>query len=224
VAGLVAGAVSWGAGELAYGAFQPPLSKVTTGTIVLIMATRPDSNAADAKNATLAFAILGSVLGLFLGVAGGLVRRNLLRGVWAGAVGLVLGGLAGAFASLPLLGLYYRQLVPNPNDLMRPLLTHGGIWCAVGATGGLAFGLGSGNWRRLLNAISGAILGAALATALYEGIGIAAFPASSTTEPLPPSWDVRLLARVLVSVFAALGAAAGAWEPAPPKSEAVAEV
>ena len=110
--------------------------------------------------------------------------------------------------TLLLLPLYYRRFVPDPNDMALPLLIHGGIWCAISAVSGLAFGFGTGSGRRLLNAASGAFLGAAIATILYEVIGVELFPDSQSIDPMANSSTVRLLARLLVSVMAAAGAAA----------------
>jgi hypothetical protein len=211
-AGLAAGLVAWVEGEAVFGYFVAPLSPVSVGPMVLMQATTPAVNAADVKNATLAFAILGSSLGLLLGVAGGLVRRDPRRCSLAGVVGWVLGGLVGALASMPFLALFYRQNVADPNDFLLPLLMHAGIWCPIGAVGGLAFGLGSGGGPRLLNAAIGGFLGAAIATILFEIIGIGVFPDDRSTDPLANTWVLRLLARLLVAVFAALGAAIAARE------------
>ena len=212
-AGLAAGVASWAVGEASYGAFKTPLSPVQVGPIVMMQETLPFTKISDAKNATLAFAVMGGVLGLFLGAAGGVVRRAPSRSAFAGLAGLVLGGLSGTLSSWPLLALYYRQHVPDPNDLLFPLMVLGGIWSITGAAGGLAFGLGSGRPRHLFNAASGAFLGVLLATILYGVIGVIIFPDSNPTDPLAKSGALRFLARVLVSVSGAMGAAVGSWDP-----------
>ena len=48
------------------------------------------------RNAMMTFGILGAVLGLGLGLAGGLTRRSILWSILAATIGLVLGGAAGA--------------------------------------------------------------------------------------------------------------------------------
>lgn len=214
LAGLVAGIASFAAGEFSYVYHKAPLSTFSIGMIRTTAAKTEDVNATVAKNAILTFAILGIALGATLGAAGGLIRRTPLRAVFAAVAGAVLGGLAGWLASVLFLPLFFRRLVPDPNDLTLPALIHGGIWSAIGAMSGLAFGFGTGSGRRMLNAASGAFLGAVIATILYEVIGVAAFPASQSTDPMANSWVVRLLARLLVSLFVAAGAAMGAWTSA----------
>ncbi len=211
IAGLAAGVTSWGIGDAFLNTFKTPLSAVQIGPITLMQATTPSTNATNAKNATLTFVILGTILGLFLGAAGGILRAAPLRAVLAGFAGIILGGLSAGLASWPLLGIYYRQHVPDPNDLLFPLLVLGGIWSVIGAAGGLAFCLGGGGSRHLLNAASSAFLGVLLATVVYEVIGITVFPDSHPTDPLTLSSPLRMLARVLVCTSAAVGAAMASY-------------
>ena len=91
--------------------------------------------------------------GLGLGLVGGLIHRSLLRGVMAGAAGLVLGGVTGVLTARVLALVYYKNL--SGDDLTYSLIVHGGVWGAVGAVGGLAFGLGLGGWDRLARATVG---------------------------------------------------------------------
>ena len=93
--------------------------------------------------------------------------------------------MAGAGVAWFLLAIYYRIVNRDVDDLILPLLTHGGIWGTVGAVGGLAFGIGRGERRQLLAAILGGLLGALAATLLYEVIGGLAFPLAKTTQPAP---------------------------------------
>src|SRR5205085_1057995 len=86
------------------------------------------------------------------------------------------------------------------------LLTHGGIWIATGAAAGLAFGLGLGGAARIARSLFGAILGAALATVIYEFAGAVVFPVAETFRPTAVAWPPRLLAHLCV----ALGISAGA--------------
>jgi len=210
-AGVAAGLVSWVGGELAHGAFKPQLVQVVGNFGQKVMLpTRSTLNAADLKNATLAFAVLGGVTGLVMGIAGGVAGRSALHGVVVGLGAQVLGVLVGALASLALVPLFHRDFVPDTNDLLSPIMIHAGIWAAIGAVGGLAFAIGMRRGRRLLNAIGGACLGAILATVVFHVLSGALFPDSGSTEPVATSSFVRLLAMLLVTVLVAPGAARGA--------------
>jgi hypothetical protein len=209
-AGAAAGVVSWLGGEWALTAFRPRTFKVQIMLMTYIQPTTASQNAADFKNATLAFAILGSATGLAMGSAGGLAGRSPSRGVIVGWGGAALGGLVGAIASWYLLPLFYRRFVPDPNDLLSPILIHGGLWTAIGAVGGAAFAIGMGCGRRVPQAILGAGAGAALATVLFHLLAASLFPDSRSTEPVAASSTVRLLSRMLVTVLVAAGAARGA--------------
>jgi len=222
-AGVAAGLVAWLAGELAYGFFQPRLYKVDVIAFGTTMQPSKESlAAADLKNATLAFAILGGVTGLAMGFAGGLAGRSPARGVIVGLAAQAAGAIVGALTSLALLPYFFRGLVPNSNDLLSPVLIHGGIWMAIGAVGGLAFAIGMKCRRHLPNAVGAACVGAFLAAVLYHLLSGSLFPDSKSTDPVASSSFVRLLGMLLVTVLVAVGAARGALgrvpRPASPAS------
>jgi hypothetical protein len=210
VAGLVAGVVAWLASEPLREVFKPQLFPIRVALTTFIQPTAASLNAADIKNGTVVFTILGAVTGLTMGIAGGLARRSAQRALTVGLSGLVAGALVGAGASWGLLPLFFRRSVPDPNDLLSPVLIHGGIWIAIGAVGGAAFGLGMRCGRRLFDAIVGACLCALVATLVFHGLGEALFPDSGATSPVAASAGVRLLAVFLVSFLSAIGAARGA--------------
>ncbi len=209
-AGFTAGLVSWLGGELTHEAFKPQLFKIKIAFTTFIQPTAASLNTADLKNASLVFTILGGVTGAVMGIAGGIAGRSLSRGLIVGFGTLLAGSLVGALTSLALLPIYFRQSVPDPNDLMSPIMIHGGIWMAIGAVGGLAFALGMGCGRVAFNAIVGACFGASIATLLYHGLGEALFPDSGSTTPLATSAVVRFMAAILATVLIAFGAARGA--------------
>jgi hypothetical protein len=106
--------------------------------------------------------------------------------------------------------LFFHRVVPDPNDLVSPILIHAAIWMAIGAIGGGAFALGMRCGQRSFHVIAGACLGAILATLVYHGLGEAFFPDSGSTAPVASSPWVRLLAVFLVTILSACGAARGA--------------
>jgi len=210
-AGVAAGVLAWVGGELAYGTFKPQLFPQVLALGQTVMAPTPASlKAADIKNATLAFAILGGVTGLVMGFAGGLAGRSLSRGVIVGLGAQALGVLVGALASLAFVPFFHRELVPDTNDLLSPIVIDSGIWAAIGAVGGLAFAIGMRCGRHLLRAIGAASLGAILAAVVFHLVSGGLFPDSGSTEPVATSSFVRLLAMLLVTVLVAAGAARGA--------------
>ncbi len=95
--------------------------------------------------ATASFAAMGGFLGLAMGMAGGLARRSIFRGASAAIMGLLLGTIVAASASVLLVPIFYKKHDPQSGDLIFPMLTHGAIWSLVGAIGGLSFGLALGN-------------------------------------------------------------------------------
>jgi hypothetical protein len=218
VAGLLAGLVV----ELTHGYFRPRLYQVSAMGQTSFQPSRESQRAADTKNATLAFAILGGITGLFMGLAGGLSGRSPARGVMAGLGGTVVGSAVAVPASIAFLPFFYQRLVPDTNDLLTPILIHGGIWMAIGAIGGMAFSVGMSGGRHLLSAVAAACAGAFVASVLYHLLGGFLVLNSSAAEPLASSAVLRLLAMLLVAVLVAVGSARGAlgrvWTKAPSAS------
>jgi hypothetical protein len=219
-AGVLAGLVSWLGGEACRDLIKPPRHAVNSKGLVLRITDRREEAAADAKNAGLAFVLLGAALGGGLGMAGGFARRSARAASSAGLVGLVAGAVAAGGMSLALLPSYnaYKQRHPDEafRDLVLPLLVHAGIWSAAGAAGGLAFGLGLGERGALHRAALGGLVGAAIGAMAYELIGAAAFPAAKTAQFVSATWETRLLARLAVTVLAAAGTVLGLTLPREP--------
>jgi len=211
-AGLIAGVASVLVGEMIMGhyrgALNPPLN------------ISPDPEHMrrwrDARlySATLSFATLAGLLGLAMGLAGGLARRAAFAGVRAAITGLLLGIAVVASMSLVLVPNFFTRYDPQSGDLVLPLLTHGAIWSAVGAIGGLALGLGIGGQGRWKATLAGALVGAAAATVTYEIIGALAFASSKTDLPLSSSVTTRGMAQLLVAILSATGAVLALYQPA----------
>jgi len=206
-ASLGAGIVSWLGGEATYGSFRP----ATVITLVMgapELSTTPATRAAaDAKNAAVAFAMLGAALGLALGLAGGLSRGSRRAAAQAALIGGGLGGLLGAVTAWALTILDYRIRDPSSHSLLIPLLLHAGIAAAVGGGGGLALGLGRGGRPAAVRAAAGGALGGLLGAVLYEVIGALAFPLAETVQTIAVAWSPRLLDRLLIAIPAAVIAA-----------------
>jgi len=211
VCAAAAGLGSFLAGELAHDAFKPQLFPVEVLTVRALQPSRESQRAADLKNATLVFSILGGMTGLAMGLAGGLAVHSLARGLKVGVVALGAGGLVGALVSLALVPLFYRELIPDTNDLLLPVLIHGGIWTAIGAVGGIALAVAMRKSKRqFADAIAGACFGAVLATIFYHALAAAAFPDAKSTEVMANTPIVRFLAMSLVPIMVSIGAAIGA--------------
>ncbi len=220
-AGLLAGLVSWLGGEACVELIKPPRHAVNSHGMTLTVTDRRGEAAAVAKNAGLAFLLLGAALGGGLGAAGGLARGSRRAAVQAACAGLVLGVVAAGGMSLALLPAYnaYQRRYPDDaaRDLLLPLLVHAGIWSAIGAAGGLALTLGLGERGPLPRAVLGGFLGAAAGTVAYELAG-AFFPAARTAQFVSATWETRLMARLAVTLLASAGAAMGVASP--PKARA----
>jgi hypothetical protein len=224
-AAIVAGLAAWLGGEASLNRIKPRAHAANSRGIMLNLTGRREVAAADAKNASVAFALLGASLGAALGVAGGLVRRSGRAAAKAALLGLIAGATASALMSLALLPAYNAYKARNPDeasrDLILPMLVHAGIWSAAGAAGGWAFAVGSGARARLARIALGGLAGAALGATAYELIGAAAFPSAQTTQFISATWETRLLARIAVTVLAAAGVAMAATDvrtrpPSPP--------
>lgn len=219
-AGIVAAAIAGGLGEAAANWFpavapgDPSLGPLGGGAV-----TNESADQAVVKNGALTYALLGGVLGLAFGLAGGLIARSPRHGAVAAIEGAVVGVLLGAGVSLGLFPAFFQKFDRLSDDLILPMVTHGAVWCLIGASAGAAFGIGSGGGAAGVGrAALGGLAGAALATVLYEVLGAFAFPSDKTTMPLAASAGARLLAQAGVCVLSALGVAFVAAEPSPARS------
>jgi hypothetical protein len=204
-AGLLAGLIAFGLGELIYGRFAPELVGQSVGGNQVMRPTLETKAASDARNSATAFGMLGGVIGLFLGLAGGLERRSTGSAAKAGCVGLVLGATVGAVLPLVLVVPYLRMLNRRTaDDLLLSLGLHAMLWGPLGAVGGLAFGIGRGRSGQTLRLIVGGLMGAIVGTIAYDAIGGAITPLAGTADAISTTWPTRLLARLLVAISAAM--------------------
>jgi hypothetical protein len=209
--GLAAGLVAWLEGEMAVHAFKPQTFAVRIILSTFIQSTTASENAASTKNAVLAFVLLGATTGLAMGLAGCIAGQFQRRG----AIITLLGGVAGAalagLVSWKVVPGFFQGMVPDPNDIITPILVHGAVFVSIGAVGAVVFVLALGRAQAVPQAVAGACLGACLATVLSHIIGAGLFPDSqSTTLPVPESSLLRLISRLLVTFLVAVGAAWGA--------------
>jgi hypothetical protein len=157
-----------------------------------------------ARNAAVSYGLLGAVLSLSLGVtAGGLPGRfSAPRALTAGLAGVALGAILGAASSYVLTPVYFHRL--ETADVTLAVLVHLGIWTAVGASSGFAFGVGSGDRAVFARSLVGGIAGAALGTILFDVSG-AFFPHAHTERPLAEAAGTRLAANMILCVCVAVG-------------------
>jgi hypothetical protein len=152
-------------------------------------------------------ALFGGLFGLFLGSLGGWARRSLPAAFVAGLVGAGAGAAAGAAASYFVLPAYARYRQMHDGDLAASLLMHVALWAGIGAAGGLALGLGLGGRLRTCQSALGGLVGAIGGALLFDVLGAFIFPLEETGLPTSSSARTRLLARLLVAILAAAGAA-----------------
>jgi hypothetical protein len=213
-AGVLAGIASSIGGEASTAVFKPRLIAAKSKGRSIRVATRHDQAISDAKNAGLAFVIVGGFLGAGLGAAGGLARGSVRAAATTGFLGLILGSVTALVASAAALPLYdaysERHLDDVSQNLIPPILVHAGIYSALGAAGGLALAIGLRERNRVLPCFLAAMAGAALAAITFDLVGSAVFPLAKTTQIVPEAWASRLLSRLAVSVSGAVGAACAA--------------
>lgn len=214
--GLVGGVAAWAIGETP-AVIVPAVEKEVPfmGMGPSVPSLSPESElAAQQETAARAFGLLGGLTGLLLGLAGGLTSGSRRRALVAGGVGLIVGVLVSAGITWVAVPGFEGWRLASPGDLVPCLLLHGVCWLPIGAVGGLALGLGLGGRDRLLSGLVGGILGAFLATLVYEFLGAALFPMAGTGEPISTTPMSRLLGRLLVPVLTGLGAALAGVLPA----------
>lgn len=207
--GLVAGLASFGIGEIAPSLVPPSFEfsqEVLADRNRLPAETQRRMTRSQDLAAAIAYGSLGILLGLGLGLAGGSTRGAEGRALPGALSGIVLGGVAGAGASLLILPLYHAARKASNDDdvnldLALALVTHGGIWLAIGAAAGAALGLGQGGSYRIPRGVVGGILGAGLAAVIYEVVGALAFPLAQTFRPRATTWPARLMAHLLVAML-----------------------
>jgi hypothetical protein len=205
--GLLAGAAAWLVGERTFEYSRPSKAAESIRSFEALNAEMPGVNAI---NGALTFGVLGGLLGLALGLAGGLSSRSSSRALTGAVAGLILGSAAGALPSFAVMPWQWRHRNDDPNasDLLVPLFIHLALWSALGLAAGLAFGIGCGGTRRsrLVEAALAGLVGAILGTFVFEMVGAMLFPFAHTADPFSATSGTRLLARLCVCVFVAIGA------------------
>lgn len=216
-AGLLAGLLGFGLGEWTSGFFPVEQVGVALGGGTVMRPTLETIARADMKNSALTFGVMGGLLGLTLGVAGGLVSRSTASAARGGLVGLFLGAVLGVSLPLGLIEPFDRfQADRNSDDLLAPIALHAILWAPLGAVGGLAFGVGRARPGMILRSTLGGLLGAVLGTIAYDVIGATLTPLAGTSESISRTWPTRLLARLLLAVGTVGGIALSAPAPASP--------
>jgi hypothetical protein len=219
-AAVAAGLISWLGGEAAHGFFKPRLFVVhLRGGGTSLQPSIGSLRAAEFKNAALASGILGAVIALAMSFAGGLVSGAPARGAMIGLGLQALGALASVLATVALLPLLHRHPVPDPNDLLTPLVVQAGIWMTIGAVAGMSFVIGSRNLRHLAHAVVAGGLAAVLAAVLDHLFIAGLFPDSGRTTMLDITSVHRLIALLTVTILIAAGAARAAMQGMPPHAK-----
>ncbi len=213
-AGLLAGLIAWGIGELTFGLYRwddaNDVIKVYRTELSnlgpyakneFIAAKMVEARArAESRNTAIALGTLGAVLGLALGAAGGLIAGARRSGVRGAVIGLVLGGGSGFLVPFLAVPLYYKYNSP-PSGLTVPLAEYAGLLLPVGAAAGLALGVGLGRRGAALTGLLGALLGAGVAVVVYEMVASLEYPNDQEPPPIPGHLDARLLIHLGLALF-----------------------
>jgi hypothetical protein len=148
-----------------------------------------------------------------LGFVGGLSCGSFARARASAAVGAVVAGLAGAAIAFAAIPLFFRFLDPESGGLLLLFLTHGAIFAGIGATAGLALGLGVGDRSSLSRAAFGGLLGGLLGTFIFDSALSLMFPLMRTFQPIPDEPAPRWIAHLCVAIFVAFSAALAVGSP-----------
>jgi hypothetical protein len=210
-AGL-AGLTSWWIGEAKVLSVTAKQERFMAAGRQIEWSTPTTRNVAARINSARLHAVFGGLLGLALGLTGGVVRRSPGWAVVAGIVGASLGAGLGAVVTYFVLPIYvdYRQW--HSGDLVASLVLHTSLWAGIGAASGLALGLGLGGRLRPLKTAAGGLLGAIGGGLFFDLLGALVFPLEETGEPTSTTARTRLLARLLVAILSAAGAALAAGQ------------
>jgi hypothetical protein len=221
-AGAGAALVSWLLIELTLDSFKPKGTASRFMNSTYLIPGWQERSSALTRNAVLALGLMGATVGLAFGLAGGWARRSARAAAAAAFLGLVLGAAAGAGAALGAIPLasHVRERDPGnmSGEMVSSLLVHGLPWAAVGAVGGLVFGIGLGGRDAAGRGPLGGLLGAVAGAFLYEIIGALLLPGTKTLEPVAATWGIRLLAQFLAVIPLAAGVAMLVPDPADRRS------
>jgi hypothetical protein len=223
VAGLLAGFVGFGLGELAYECFSPENVSQPLGGAQVMRPTLATIARAASQNSALTFGVMGGIMGVAMGLAGGLASGPVASPLKGCLIGLILGSSLGAALPLVLIEPYHRlQAERNSDDLLLPISLHASLWGPLGAVAGLAYGVGRGRRGETLRALLGGLFGAVLGAIAYDVLGALVAPLAGTSDALSTTWPTRLMARLLVPLAAAAGIALLAPAAAPPAQQVIA--
>jgi hypothetical protein len=103
-------------------------------------------------------------------------------------------------------------------DLIISMTMHLLIWGLLGAAAGLAFSVGLGDARSGARSLVAGLAGAVVGAIAFELIGALFFSSANTNYPISETWPTRLLARLLVTVGAAVAVALLLPEPSREKA------
>lgn len=204
--GLIALVLSWGAGEATVEIFKGKEVKNPLAETV----DMADTDRVAVKNAIVSWGFQGALLGLTLGIAGAVARRSPRAALSSGLVGLFLGGVLGSLSTYAVFTTYFALVDGNSQDMIPALLAHASVASLIGASAGVAFGLGRGGRGVIIRTAFGGLCGAILGSCLYEVLGALLFPVDKTTDPVAASSLARLLCHGLIALFVAMSVAATA--------------
>ncbi len=116
-------------------------------------------------------AILGSAIGLLLGATEGLTTLNWRRASLGGLLGLVIGGLGGAFAGV-VAQMAYGALGGRSDELsFRQIIARSIGWCIVGLFVGLAQGAATRSTKKIVNGLCGGAMGGFAGGLVFDLVG-----------------------------------------------------
>lgn len=207
--GLLAGLLAAFGGELTYDKihvepdYPDTLSNMTGSerSIARAQVRFKTKVVVETNQAMAAYGMLGAALGVILGLTGARVAGSERVNLGGALVGGVSGCLIGAGLSMALVPAFY-DASNSQTGLPLLFLTHLAIFAGIGAAGGVALGWSLGDRGVIVRCMVGGIVGALVATLVFEVSNFVAFPNLRTFEPVPVKTIPRLIMHFCVGAGA----------------------
>jgi hypothetical protein len=202
-ASLAAGAAAWYLGEKTQNYFKP--SEAASKNIQDPGPLRRELATIMPRNSAISYGILGALIGLGLGLAGGLARGSPASALVVAGPAAVVGAAAGAGLSFALVPFHLAGFDPTNPSLMLSLFIRSGIGAAIGASAGLIFAIALAAPRRAARIALGGLMGGLVAAFAFEVLMPFIDPLDRNDQAVPTTPLARFLALMSSALLIGIG-------------------